>query len=163
VARGQVTIELILILVIMLTVLASMSIPMVKDMADQSIDVGTALALSTSAQRIAQAADEVSYAGCGSFKNVTVYIEPDALARPCLYFNESRVWGEYDDMAGDTVSTKQLAYADDIKLHSFNGASDHVYTVRVEKDCSKQRHNPVKHGTPVADSKSASIGGDCKA
>lgn len=160
-ARGQVTIEFILILVIMLTVLATMSIPMAKDVADEAIETGTAVSLAASVQRIAQSADEVSYAGCGSFKNVTVYVEPDALSQPSVYFNDTRVWGEYYDMAGDPVSTQQLAYADYTKLTAYCKAEGHVFTVKVEKDCGAQRHNPVQDGTPLGDGIAAHIGGKC--
>jgi len=142
--RGQVTIEFVLILVVMLTVLATLSIPLAKDVAEQTIDTGIAVSLASAAQRIAQAAEEVSYSGCGSFKNVTVYLDHDAYAIPSILVDSEGVWGNYSDMVDDTQTTKHIPYPKYIKLTAYCPSSGDTYTVKAEKDCSVDRHNPVQ-------------------
>ena len=145
-ARGQVTIEFVLVLVVMLTVLATLSIPLAKDVAEETIDTGIALALGSSAQRLVQAAEEVSYSGCGSYKNISIYIEPDALAGATMYIDDDEVWSEYTNMTADQVTTKKLTYAKYTKMTAYCGAYGHTYVVKVEKDCNSQRPAPEQLG-----------------
>jgi hypothetical protein len=152
--RGQVTIEFILILVVMLTVLATLSIPLAKDVAEQTIDTGVAVSLASSVQRVAQAAEEVSYSGCGSFKTVPLYFDPDPFSIPSLLVDNENVWGNYSDMVDDVQRTKKIPYPKYIKMTVDCQSAGNTYTVKVEKDCTVDRHNPV-HVTSSGSSQTA--------
>ncbi len=144
----------------MLTVLATLSIPLAKDVAEQTIDTGIAVTLASSAQRVAQAAEEVSYSGCGSFKNVTVYLDPDPFAATTLYVNKTGVWGEYFDLVNDKQKTKLIPYAKYIKMTAYCGDYGNTFVVKVEKDCSTDRIDPLQD-EGVADNGKAHIGDAC--
>lgn len=134
--RGQVTIEFILVLVIILTILATVSIPLVNSVTDSVTDTSVAINLGAAQQRIVLAAEQMSFAGCGSFKNITLFIENDPLADANLFWDASDIGGNFTNVDGTEEYMIDIPFPDYIKLSSTCENSGGVFNVQVEKDCN---------------------------
>ncbi|MCD6522736.1 MAG: hypothetical protein J7K68_03225 [Candidatus Diapherotrites archaeon] len=142
--RAQVTVEFILLLVIMLTMFATVSIPLVNYVTDTISDTSIAINLGASVQRIRNTAEEVALMGCGSYKNITVYVESDPLAQSNIRWNSTYIWGDYYDNKGEKQILSKVAIPDYIKISSGCPIALNTYEIRIEKDCTSQ--NPTQEG-----------------
>ncbi|MBN3037239.1 MAG: hypothetical protein JW834_02225 [Candidatus Diapherotrites archaeon] len=142
-ARGQATVEFILIVVIMLTILATISIPMINEVTDWVADMGVAVSMGSSAQRVVSTAEEVALMGCGSYKKVRVAVDDNPLAAANLRWGKDAVWGNYSDQDGTPHELRQLDYPSFVRLDGgcdqYVGGASREYVVTVSKDCSAQR------------------------
>ncbi len=71
-ARGQITIEFVLILIVVLVIITSVSLPLINYASDTLMDTGSAVILAQTIQRIKGSADAVSTAGCGSYQIIPI-------------------------------------------------------------------------------------------
>jgi hypothetical protein len=145
-----VTVEFVLILVIMLTILASVSMPAVDDVTNWVEDTSTVVSLAAGQRRIVNTAEEIAMGGCGSYKTVKVYVDPVQITykNATLLWNRDVVWGEFSDTDLDEKELSRLSYPDYIKLTTLESGSEcfvrnNTYFVKIEKDCSATRHDPV--------------------
>ena len=105
--KGQVTIEFILILVVMLTILTTISIPLINAMRDEVSDVSIATSLASSVYSIRSAGEELSLAGCHSFKDVTVFVDnsdPFTLANVTVNNTDRSIYGQFILMNGSVAT-----------------------------------------------------------
>jgi len=144
--KGQVTVEFILILVIMLTILATVSMPAVDDVTKWVDETSTVVSLAAAQRRIINTAEELSMAGCGSYKNIGVYVDPVHITyrEASVVWDSDYVWGSFTNATGDTQELVKLHYPDYIKISVPVCAGgccvvNNTYVVRVEKDCSTSR------------------------
>ena len=133
--RGQTTIEFILVLVIMLVILATISMPTVERMEAAVTDTGHAIGLASAQQRLITTANELSLAGCGSQKTLTIYIDEDSLTPAKLCWNATHVWGKYFQLDGTTKALKDIAYAGNINFTA-SGLGSNYWKVAVKKTCA---------------------------
>ena len=132
--RGQTTIEFILVLVIMLVILATISMPTVEKMEAAVTDTGHAISLASAQQRIITAANELSLAGCGSQKTLTIYLDEDALTPVKLYWDVAYVKGQYYQLDGTIKDLKDAPYPGSMKLTNSSLGSNY-WSVKVRKEC----------------------------
>ncbi|MCK4328067.1 MAG: hypothetical protein KAW41_06420 [Candidatus Diapherotrites archaeon] len=133
--RGQVTIEYILILVIMLVILATVSMPTVEQVEADVTDTGNAINLAAAQQRIISTANEMKLTGCGSKKTITVYIQRDLFTPARIEWDASKVWGNFTHMSGETSKLKSLGYPDNIKIDRVSGSGGY-WDISIAKDCT---------------------------
>lgn len=76
-SRGQVSVEYLLLLLVILIVLGSITIPLIGNSIEASTDVSTVSDAKTAVESIASAADVVYSNGPGSKRTVNVYIPQD--------------------------------------------------------------------------------------
>ncbi len=76
-ARGQVTIEFVLILIVVLVIVSTISIPLISYTEENVRDIGGAIVLSQEINKIVKSAEDLALSGCGSSK--TVYIDTNQL------------------------------------------------------------------------------------
>ncbi|MFC2174672.1 hypothetical protein ACFLQ2_02270 [archaeon] len=133
--RGQVTIEYILVLVIMLVILATVSIPTIEQIEVDVTDTGNAINLAAVQQRIASTAREMSLTGCGSTKNITVHIQQDLFTPLTITWDGNKVGGQLKLMNGTDRDLKDLTFPDTIKVEASNSTQFHYWDLRFTKDC----------------------------
>ncbi|MCD6414081.1 MAG: hypothetical protein J7L23_00440 [Candidatus Diapherotrites archaeon] len=139
-AKGQITIEYILIIVIALAILGSVTFPAVNDMTDAAKDTSMAVLLASAQQRIINTAEEVSMASCGSFKNIYIYIPPKYIQAPNVLWDKDYVWGNFANSSGDVNSIGKLGFPDYIKITgSCPSAVNNTFKVTITKDCTNSR------------------------
>lgn len=132
--RGQVTIEFILVLVIMLVILATISLPLV-DWLDQSVsDTGMAISLASVQQKIANTAEELSLAGCGSHKTIRVFVGADPFNQAKVEWNSTHIKGEFYMLDNTGKNMTAIRFPDYIKLENTTIGGGY-YDVKVTKDC----------------------------
>ena len=137
--RAQVTIEFILIMVIMITILSTIAIPMINEVTDDIIDTSVAVSIASSVQRIVNTGEDVSMMGCGSYKNITIFVESDPLAQANIFWYdvaEPKIGGNYTNIDGTFVEVFPVTVPKGITLSSgcpVDGGN--TYHVKVEKGC----------------------------
>ncbi len=135
--RGQVTIEFILILVIMLVILATISLPAIENMEVEVKDTGLAITTAAIQQRLLTASKELQLSGCGSQKTITVHLDENNCFTPAkIEWNETHIFGAYMTIAGDQMLLKEITYPEHISLVGSTTSSLGYWDVTVKKDCS---------------------------
>ncbi len=71
-ASGQITIEFVLILIVVMVIITTVSIPLIQYASDTLQDTGNAVLLYQAVDDIRAAADSVSMSGCGSYKTIVI-------------------------------------------------------------------------------------------
>jgi hypothetical protein len=146
---GQITIEYILIMVIMLAVLGSVTLPIVNNMTDVTRDTSRVVSLAAAQRRIINTAEEVSMSSCGSFKVVGIYMTPEVLAAPNVLWNKTHVWGNFSNASGNSFNLTRLEYPSYIKIEGGTcpagcmPISNNTFFIRVLKDCTGTGTTPV--------------------
>ena len=155
--KGQMTVEFILIMVVMLAVLGSVTFPIVNSMTDSARDTSRAVALASAQRRIINTAEEVSMGSCGSFKTVGIYIPPEVLSEPNLLWDKTHVWGNFTNSTSDSIALRKLEYPIYIKIEggAYDGdtppactpncvpAKNNTFFVTIRKDCSATRPTDI--------------------
>lgn len=146
--EGQITIEFILIVVVLLAILSVVTFPVVEKMTDSAQDTSRAISLAAAQRRIINTAEEVSMGGCGSFKTIDVYIRPDVDSEPNIIWNTTHVWGNFSNSTLYEVNLTRLPFPKYIKLDKGFADGDCVgqnltFYVTVLKDCSDVRPTTV--------------------
>ena len=133
--RGQVTIEYILILVIMLVILATVSLPTVDQIEADVTDVGNAVNLASVQQRIVSTANEMSLTGCGSTKAITVHIQQDVFTPGRIKWNKTHVWGYFMQLDGEEKTLKSARYPTNIHIDNKTRTGDY-WEMQIDKNCT---------------------------
>lgn len=141
--RGQVTIEFILVLVIVLVILATISLPTIDRIEQDISDVGTAASLAANQQQIVNAAEELSLSGCGSRKTIRVFVNEGPFAQQNITWTSSYVNGSFFFLNGTAASLRGATYPDYINITAAAGSGGY-WPVTVAKNCNFAR--PTANG-----------------
>jgi hypothetical protein len=140
---GQVTVEFILILTIMLAILSIMSLPLSEEARHDVEGASRAANLAAVATKLKSTAAEVSMMGCESYKDLIVYLDEDIDAEVSLDLGvteEYKITGSFEykrnpDEPPVTTSLKDTyAFPSSITFDP-NTLSGGFTTVRVSKNC----------------------------
>lgn len=132
--RGQVTIEFILVLVIMLVILATVSLPIVDRLEQDVSDTGIAISLASVQQKISNTAEELALSGCGSHKTIRVSIDADPFNQARVEWNSTHIYGEFYMLDNTLKHMKAIGFPAYIKLENTTIGGGY-YEVNVTKDC----------------------------
>lgn len=135
--RGQLTIEYVLILVIVLTIISLVSIPLINYTEDTVLDVGYGVLLGGELNRISNAIHAISVSGCGSSARVSVNLNQLADTSPIIDINSTHITASYYLQNGTRVAVKAVEYPPYTSI-SLQGGSSGDYLV-IQKDCSHER------------------------
>ncbi len=141
--RGQVTIEFILVLVIMLVILATVSLPLVDQLQQDVGDTGTAIGLATVQQKIANTAEELALSGCGSHKSIRVFVDADPFNQARVEWNSTHIYGEFYMLDNTRKQMRAVPFPSYIKLENSTLGGGY-YGVTVTKYCNSA--NPTSLG-----------------
>ena len=130
-SSGQLTIEFILLLVIVLTIVSTVVIPIINDSRDMLSEASMAATLSAASQKISETARAISYSGCGSAKTIEIYVTQDVFMNPTISQDGIAQFTMFD---GETKTIKSTPLPSGIAL-SITGPVDGIYTVRVARVC----------------------------
>ncbi len=142
-ARGQITVEFILILIIVLTIITTVSIPLIQFATDTLQDTGNGVLLAQVVGEIKSAADSVSMSGCGSYEIVHINTgELNSSIGSGLYSinitgtgaGDVAVKFRYYLQNGTEVSGKTVLLPNYISVSCKN--KDGIYDVNISKDCT---------------------------
>lgn len=136
--KGQVTIEFILVLVVMLVILATVSLPTVERIEQDVTDTGTAVNLVAVQQRILNTAEELSMAGCNSHKTIRVFVDADAFNQAKVSWDQNTIGGQYYQLDNTQKFLKNIPFPDYIDLFGSMVGSGY-YNVQVTKQCASVR------------------------
>ena len=136
--KGQVTIEYILVLVIMLVILATVSMPTVEQIEADVTDTGNAVNLAAAQQKIASTATQMSLAGCGSRKLVTVHIQRDLFTPANITWDANKITGFFMRVNGTVLELKDLPYPQSvaITIPTIQPSNKEYHALNITKDCS---------------------------
>ena len=136
--KGQITIEYVLILVIVLTIVSLVSIPLINYAEDSIKDVGYGVLLANKISKILDAIHTVSVSGCGSRK---VLVIPSGFSDlgAGIVINSENITGYYYLQNGSLVYQKAYSYPDYISISC--SVSDEGVRFVIERDCSTKRPN----------------------
>jgi len=137
--KGQITIEYVLVLVIVLTIVSLVSIPLINYAEDSIKDVGYGVLLANKISKILDAIHTVSVSGCGSRYTVNVSLSPLDTLGARITIDQENISGSYYLQNGTLVSVKTYSYPDYIKVtcNTFGNTAKVV----IERDCSTKRPN----------------------
>jgi len=137
--KGQVTIEFILVLVVMLVILATVSFPLVDWLEQGVSDTGIAVGLATVLQKITNTAEELSLAGCGSHKVIRVFVDADPFNQAKVEWNSTYVFGEFYMLDNTLKYMKAIPFPSYIRLVN-NTLDGGYYEVTATKVCNDGIH-----------------------
>ncbi len=130
-ARGQITIEFILILIVVLAIISTVSIPLVNFASDTIQDTGNAVLLRQTMDKIAGVSKLVSSSGCGS--RVLLNIDTDQLNSTVGVYNITisgkNVFASYMLQNGTIVSLREIQVPDYISISCTGNV------LNISKDC----------------------------
>ena len=132
--KGQVTIEFILVLVVVLVILATVSLPTVDRIEQDVTDTGLAVSIASVQNRLANTAKELRMSGCGSHKNITVYLDANVFNEANVTWDGSEVNGFYRQLDGELKEMKGVPYPGDMMMIMSSGPGPY-WDVEIKKIC----------------------------
>ena len=83
--RGQVTIEFMLLLIVVLVIISTVSLPLIQYTTDTLVDTAGGIVLSQEVMKIVKTSDDIAMSGCGSFRRI--FIDQSQLDALVNYYN----------------------------------------------------------------------------
>jgi hypothetical protein len=141
--RGQVTLEFMLMIVVLLAFFGSVTQPFITDTTNGLQEAATATMLATAQQRIINTAEQVSQLSCGASTRIAVTVPSDEFTRPNVTWNPAwapgKVAGGFLRLGAPQANyTEPQSIPTNIKIEEdlTVPASAPNYFIKISKDCS---------------------------
>jgi hypothetical protein len=148
--RGQVTVEFVFLVVIILVIFTTVALPLVNSGSTSTEDASNALAMAAAQQKIAATADEVSGMACDSFKYVWVSVPDGPFVQGKLVLNaagasQGSVTGVFFTADGTQKALKTVSTPGFVTFEKITGGAcgPRDYQVALRKLCSSASTAPL--------------------